>query len=102
MTAAVEDLGDGVRLKAHGAKVTEKRSGVSPDRASGERRPTVARRCVSGRELWAVTPHLAEWFPNTRITAFSMSKSEIEAIRGKAAKRTLSNVVLVVGDMTTY
>lgn len=46
--------------------------------------------------------HLAEWFLVTRIMAFSMSKNQIAAIRAKAAKRNLSNVVLVVGDMATY
>ncbi|KAK5134926.1 hypothetical protein LTR08_006017 [Meristemomyces frigidus] len=46
--------------------------------------------------------YLAEVFPNSKITAFSNSKTQKQYIDAQASKKGLTNVNVVTGDIATY
>lgn len=46
--------------------------------------------------------YLAEIFPNSKITAFSNSKTQKQYIDATASKKGLSNLEVVTGDIATY
>jgi cation-transporting P-type ATPase 13A2 len=46
--------------------------------------------------------YLAELFPNSKITAFSNSRTQRAYIEGEASQRGLSNLKVITGDVVTY
>lgn len=46
--------------------------------------------------------YLAEIFPNSKITAFSNSRTQKQYIDGQAAKKGFRNLEVVTGDIATY